>query len=743
MRDLLDIASKGQALPPINTSATDDDFAVFISNRPCGDKVIDLAKKAGDPRTLFWTPAPLTAAEKDRLLNFAAYRELVKDHQHKDTEDAKEIIQWVAGRLRDEIGSTAKIVTDSYARGQICATDHSNLSFNCQGELVAILSPLVGQVLDAVYESAKIEFEAPALFNDNEAIKVINGIVKTGDILKGTKPNQYTSAADNYGYSLGIMKKDGTKSLNTKGNEFVEDLDKWIDRLVSQGNATISLESVCKNFTGMGGPNKKNYGLSRRMIDIYLLCLVRDGKIRILLSGKGASQVEQIDYTNIAEMTFNAALLNSMTKLQKLKAPEGWPVWPRMRRSCWVTIPSRRSQKDHDIHAALHRLEQWRQESLLNLQALQERLDGLMTDIHQTNPVSGTLASWNTFLSAKIDQTQAIAHLLNALDHAFGYTCYAQNEVQQTELDDLASRKRTWEKAEAFCRHDQRIRAACRYSELEIGRDSVLSNLRSKIQGLGKTLGKVTELMESEAKLQSQLLEPLSDIQQVYRTRYLQAYDEVTGKSEQVRAEIDLLPKSPEYQSVEELSRIEALGGRDSPGLKDEVARFKEGLFETKLDRTVVKRALKERPIPENCPLQVDEAESLVANAEAALKLAKGVVRSALVGMAKLLRQPALRVLLEQGEAEAFIAQVLRSPDEEALADCLAKLIPADPANARLLAKYLKRLIKKTLLLRDFKPSKVTLEKADIETVVGEFRRFLEEAVNGDGKNQSTILEIK
>ena len=99
--------------------------------------------------------------------------------------------------------------------------------------------------------------------------------------------------------------------------------------------------------------------------------------------------------------------------------------------------------------------------------------------------------------------------------------------------------------------------------------------------------------------------------------------------------------------------------------------------------------------------------------------------------------------VIEQGKAEAFIAQVLRSPDEEALADSLAKLIPADPANARLLAKYLKRIIKKTLLLRDFKPSKVTLGRADIETVVGEFRQFLENAVNGDEKNQSTILEIK
>ncbi|HQU45837.1 MAG TPA: hypothetical protein PK867_23685, partial [Pirellulales bacterium] len=57
MRDLLDIAGKGQALPPINTSDSDHDFAVFISNRPCGERVVELAKKAGDPRTLFWTPA--------------------------------------------------------------------------------------------------------------------------------------------------------------------------------------------------------------------------------------------------------------------------------------------------------------------------------------------------------------------------------------------------------------------------------------------------------------------------------------------------------------------------------------------------------------------------------------------------------------------------------------------------------------------------------------------------------------
>ena len=591
MRDLLDIASKGQALPPLNTADTDHDFAVFISNRPCGDKVTDLAKKVGDRRILFWSPAPLTAQEKDRLLDFAAYRELVKDHQHKDTEDAKEVIQWVANRLRDEIGSTAKIVTDSYARGQISAADHSNLSFNCQGELLAVLTPLIGQVLDAVYESAKIEFDAPASFDDAEAIKVINGVVKTGDIPKGTKPNQFTSAADNYGYALGIMKKDGTKQLNTKGNEFVQDLDEWIETQTSQGNRQISVETVCKNFTGLGGPNDKNYGLSRRMIDIYLLCLVREGKLRILLSGKGAATTEYIDYTNIADLTFNAALLNSMTKVQRLKAPEGWPVLAPYAAILLDDESLKTIQKDGDIATALDRLRKWREQRKPEVEALIERLDALMADIGQPNPVADNLSSWKTFLSAKIDDTEAISHLLNALDTSFGYTCYAQQEAKTTELDDLATRKKTREKADAFCRHDQKIRAAHRYSQLQVKKDGPVGELKDKLRGLGKKLENVSVLMESEAKLQSQLLDPLDSVQTTYKTRYLQAFDEVTGKCEQVRSEIDNLPDSGAFQAIAELVKIEALASVDVGTLRDEINASKDGLFQSSLDRNAVERA--------------------------------------------------------------------------------------------------------------------------------------------------------
>ena len=232
-----------------------------------------------------------------------------------------------------------------------------------------------------------------------------------------------------------------------------------------------------------------------------------------------------------------------------------------------------------------------------------------------------------------------------------------------------------WEKAEAFCRHDQKVRAAYRFSQLQVAKDGVLKELRDRLKSLGKKLNNLADLMDPEAKLQSQLLDPLADIQEVYRTRYLQAFDEVTGKCEEVRTEIDNLTASPEYQAVAELADIDSLGSIDLATLKSDVAGCKVGLFESTLDRNGVERALKDRPQPEGCPLHVDEAQKCVEAAEQAQDRARGIVRSALVGIANLLRQPAFRNLLQQGEQEPFIAEVLKAPDAEKLADLLADLL--------------------------------------------------------------------
>jgi hypothetical protein len=55
----------------------------------------------------------------------------------------------------------------------------------------------------------------------------------------------------------------------------------------------------------------------------------------------------------------------------------------------------------------------------------------------------------------------------------------------------------------------------------------------------------------------------------------------------------------------------------------------------------------------------------------------------------------------------------------------------------------LKQIIVKVVDVQEFKPSKTKDEKSDIETIVGEFRNFLESAVDCDGKSQSTNLGIR
>ncbi|MFI5455030.1 MAG: hypothetical protein ACHRXM_06220 [Isosphaerales bacterium] len=45
--------------------------------------------------------------------------------------------------------------------------------------------------------------------------------------------------------------------------------------------------------------------------------------------------------------------------------------------------------------------------------------------------------------------------------------------------------------------------------------------------------------------------------------------------------------------------------------------------------------------------------------------------------------------------------------------------------------------------LQDFHPSKATIEKGDIDEVVGKFRQFLESALDGDGEGQIRIGEIR
>ena len=75
MRDFGRMLANNQPLAPIESDQTDLDFAVYIGTRHVADTtIVKLIGQRKDPRVLLWTPAELTQEERDRLIDFAAYR---------------------------------------------------------------------------------------------------------------------------------------------------------------------------------------------------------------------------------------------------------------------------------------------------------------------------------------------------------------------------------------------------------------------------------------------------------------------------------------------------------------------------------------------------------------------------------------------------------------------------------------------------------------------------------------------
>lgn len=746
MRDLLGIAIRGGQLPSINSAETGLDYHVYVSSTPAGDELDQLVASKKDGRILFWSPDALTATEQSLLADFTAYRTLVTDFRNRDTEEARVVLGWVQERLRDQMGTIYRIVPDSFGRGRISALQHSQLSYEVQGELPAILTPLVQQALDAVYESKELEFAAPAPFNDTNAINVINGIVKVGEIPRGAKPNKDISAAQNYGFDLRIMRRPNDKRLNLSDCPYTDNMLRFVYDKLGDSSTSMPVVTLYKNFMGIGGPDGRNYGLSKRMVQLYLLSLVQQGKVRVTLSGRSVP-VEAIDYSNIASIDFKVAVLDAIDQVQLLRPPEGWESLAPFAAK-WLDDESLKEvQQDADIQSAVRRLLEAKKEQLPEVQALRAGLEDLFAEIRQPNPFAVGVAAWESFLAGPIgDSSDPLPFLRNTLDKAFGYRVYETSQVSQAEVDDFAGRLAEIEQARAFYKHQQQIRAAARYAGFPLPDEPQFSEVRTAFAAGRKALEELDALARSETRLIGELLEPVEKGIESYTHRYLSFFDQVTARTESVRQQIRALPARAEYGALGQLARVSQLGADPRPGLKQPLAEAEEALFPANLTRADLERTLREWPQPPGSLLTLENAGEWLQTADDALTRCRQAIRNALLEKAALLHSDALRERLAQGADDRFIAGLLAATTAATVADYLAQSLGKESKAADEAVDTLKRFLKKIQVrkvrLTDFAPSKRTLEAGDVETVVGEFRGYLQAALRG-GDDELPVIELE
>lgn len=753
MRDLLAEARRKGMLPAVNSDQTGLDFMVFVSSTPALADLESLVVAKKDSRVLFWSPDALTPSESSLLTDFAAYRTLVADFGGLDSQDAKTVLEWVQGRVSQDMGKIYRIVPDSYARGRIQALDHSSLDFTVQGEMTAILTPLVGQVLDSLYASRDLEFDAPAPFDDTNAVNVINGIVKVGEILRGAKPTKEISAAQNYGFALQIMRRPNDRKLDLSACRYTQALDAWIASKLGDSEATLKVDTVYKNFMGSGGPNGIHYGLSRRLVQLYLLCLAREAKIRISLSGRNLP-VEVIDYSNIADIDFKVAVLDAFDQVQRLKPPQGWQLLMPYAAVILEEDSLRQVRQDAEIRAGLQRLETYRQRNLKPFCELRAGLDDLFQFVGQTNPLAERLAAWEQFLQASVKMDDPVPFLLDALHQAFGYQVDTEDAINQAEVDDLASRRSEVRQAETFYGYRDRLRAAARYVSADIPDDPALDSLRTTLQRGRSALERLPTLMTNETRLLSELLDPLREAIQSYSVRYLQLFDQVVARSEEARGRIEQLEKEPAYLVLERLAAVPQLGADLRPAVQQALRQLLSGsaLFPAHLTRSAVERELHERPQPPDCPLTLANAGEWLQRADEAVATGRSQVQEALLDKATLLHSDSLRNRLRQGPDDPFIASLLAANSPVAVAQVLGQTLGANQGRiisdepgyreAALLTRYLTTIRVHQLRLADFRPSKRTLERSDVETIAAEFRLFLLNALLTDS-DELPVVELE
>lgn len=739
MRDLLKLSSDLANLPELATDQTHHDFAAYISTKQVGSDVCQkLLTRRNDQRILLWSPEDLTAQERDRLIDFAAYQKLVTDWQNKETEDALAVISWVNNALKTEMGPIAKIVENSYARGRIDALNNSAMPFKVVGELGAVLSPLVDRVLRSVYESKDIEFDPPFIFRKEEGVKVINGIVRTGRIPKGAKPNQDISAAQNFGYGLKIMRKGAAKELDASDNPHIKDIWQFIDDKLSDEGGSMKVEALYKNFMGIGGP--KDYGLTQRMVQIFALCLVQQGKIRISLGPKSGLPYQFLDYSNIAEIDFSVKVLDALGELQKMAKPENWEVLrPYAEKLLNETIPS--THDDAIISGFRAKLKNLFGKGKEESARVVTKAQGLFDCLKAENPYAKEIGQVAKLYAADISSGNDINLLLHALKEAFGYQAFDNNASSQAEIDDLANRLKNYRDVQNLLAFDTELRAASAYVTHALSDTKDLKAIRQAQSEVTAKLANICTYIDSEVALTTELVGQtppapgetgtIAVLVRDYTEAYATLHDTVMAKLEEQRDKIEALPVSQGFKALQTLEGISALQPPASGSLNFQGFASQIHLCQSP-SRQSVEQQLRNGPVHECC-LTFETCNQQVQHAEQVCQQAEAELSGALDRKVEVFLNPAIRARLDQGKQEKGIADLLAKTTLPELRGFLVK--NASPKLVQTINRYLKNIVTKNVKLTEFKPSLTTIEPNQAPQVVKEFEAFLDKqfkSVSGD-----------
>ncbi len=719
----IDVSNPHAGLPEVDTHGNEDDFVAVLCRRPMTAAAVDkVLKRTKDPRVVVWAPAEPTKEEEATLAGVLAH--LTVAEEHKDSQFEKEARR----EFKKDVQRAYTVMQGIYTRG-VAKTIRKTPSISPVGGVEGMLGTMAEEALDSCYQSRKIDF-GNRKFDTQGAVKLINGLVKRG--LAVGEGDQLWSAVENFAGPLGLVRPELPNRLDPSASEFYQAIRK---RVQERGGAGIEVRTVYNWFTGYNQEDGlESPGLTRRMVDVYLLCLAQQGVIRISSGKRG----EWIDRSTIANIDFKPETLRNLGRIELPRALEDWQVFcPYLETLVGYaegTLPTKYDKASAEEALRLLWENHWPE--LAEIQRVEQELAGLSTALGSTgkHPFDDLLLYWIEFAQEERPDPYSEKEVFDALRRAV----IKVSEVDEVEKLDAVcltrfktNHQRLKELRDSFAKTSLLLVRAAKLASAPLPEGKQYRPIERAQADVKKELEKAEELILSPDTVTTRLVPRLNQLEADYVPAYLDELvrlDSLQAELEGIAAELE---KSPEYEVLNDFSSDVTEAETRRQQCRDALADLPPRLRRTPEDREVAEAEVKRearikdtrgedisfRRLVQICRARQEIAAELPAVAKDALSAFAGFLKSpGVVGLLGAVKNPSVG-----------LAEILSANTDKEVAEILLTLPKPD---RKTLAKELKATLggktAKVVTIGTFTPKTIVLwEKTDIDTVVEEFKDYL------------------
>lgn len=706
---------EGIYLPDLNSVETDDDFMLLASLETLKDQnAEEVLTQKDDPRVFVWLPRSIGPDEKETLIDILAYKKLEAEQEGK----RPEIHIWAKGFFEKEVSRAHKIVESVYAEGKIMSIDRT-LTPTTEGGLSRVFEKTATTVLDDLYEAASIGFDKQ--FRNADAPKLVNALIKSGKVTDRSSRN--VSAARNFGVPLGLCEKHAPEILNPSGSQFYRRIEEFIEKAPRD---ELPVRSLYQNFIA------RKVGLTKRMVDLYLLTMVQEGKIKIRQKDR-----KTVDRSKIKNIDFSTTILNQMEQIIKPREPQFWQdVRPYIEILTGKEIGE--TYIERKVGESLSAIRELFLKEKSESVQLAQRVSQFFFDLNQGNPFDENLNKYKVFFATDVegDHDEVVENLAKAL------TSFLHKSVSPSSKTDIENFRQSYAKYKGlrnnFDRIKDDVRTAMKYSNIKLPEEADLKKIKKKLEELKSIVPSVLQSLWDETYTEANFRPIYEKTLEAYFKPYREAHSSALYISGELKRIADTKAEEKHWQIAREFA--------ETTEICKSILERNEQLLSGNLSNRVqcairddnnLMNTLKTSPYCQ-CNFKLEERTSVLSNLNRNKEVLESLPDVMIQELAQFLLSNEVRSkLLKSGEDA--LKPFLKASKASELIKYLMKL---DANELTQITKIVGAILKKSrvehVTISRFSPSRRIVSSDRVKDVVSEFDSFLKSFL----KDKETILVL-